>query len=223
MFPLYLFTDLGFWSFAVLYVLIVRYFVKVCVWLLHKIGTPPTVVRTLPTWIHILFAFLLVEQFFHQAEHVTQIYQFRILGLAPTSSRGFLWFLDDEWNHFVFNGLYFTGLLLVFAVMIRALIRQHVQRNVANVGFIYAFLILEGWHMVEHTVRIVQHVQGLCDQCPGILDPLTGINRLYLHFFFNLFALLLPSVSFVWYGVTAELKRRFTSRTKKIAPLRFLQ
>lgn len=221
MVPFYLLSDPGFWSFAVLYVLTVRYFVKVCVWLLRKIGTPPAVVRTLPTWLLVLFAYLLVEQFFHQAEHVTQIYQFRILGLAPTSSRGFAWFLDDEWNHFIFNGLYFTGLLVVFIIMIKALTRQHIQRNIANVGFIYAFFALEGWHMVEHTYRIIQHVQGLCDQCAGILDPATGINRLYLHFLFNLLALLLPAVAYSWYGVTAELKCRFAFTIKKIS-LRFL-
>ena len=223
MFPAYLLSDPGFWSFSVLYVIVVRYFVKFCVKMLRKIGTPPTVAQVLPTWLLFLFAYLLIEQFFHQAEHVTQIYQFQILGLAPTSSRGFVWFLDDEWNHFVFNGLYFGGLIIVFTIIIKALNRQQTVRSIANVGFIYGFFVLEGWHMVEHTYRIMQHVQGLCDQCAGILDPLTGINRLYLHFFFNLFALLMPAVAYSWFGVTAELKRRFGFSMKKLLPLKLLK
>lgn len=205
MFPAYLLTDPGFWLFALFYVISVRLITKLSVWSLKKAGTPPTIAKTLPLPVVILFSYLLLEQFFHQAEHVTQMYQFRVLGLAPSSSRGFVWFLDDEWNHFIFNGLYFTGLIVVFTYLLGHLRRIGVPKTFANVGFIYMFFILEGWHMVEHTYRIIHHVQGLCDQCAGIVDTATGIDRLTLHFFFNFAALLLPTVTYAWFGIFSRI------------------
>ncbi len=148
------------------------------------------------------------------------MYQFRFLGMPSAESHGFVWFLDDEWNHFTFNGLYLSGLIVVFTMVFRAMKKAGVKKDWAHTGFMYAFLWMEGWHMVEHTYRIVHHAQGLCDQCAGILDPLTGINRLTLHFWFNFLALILPAVVYMWFAVPALLAPRVKAFLPRLRPSR---
>ncbi len=206
MFPVYLLTDSGFWWFTVLYVVSVAIVVVVLATPLKRFATPVSI--PLPAWVVALFTYLIIEQFFHQAEHVTQMYQFAFLGMSAHDAHGFVWFLDDEWNHFVFNGLYLIGLTIVFTVILKNMRHAGVRWSVAHTGYIFAFFVLEGWHMTEHTVRILQHVQGLCDQCPGIIDTVTSINRLVLHFWFNFIALTLPTASYVWFGIPGQVLSR---------------
>jgi hypothetical protein len=150
---------------------------------------------------------LIIEQFFHEAEHVAQMYQFTFLGMSADTAHGFLWFLDDEWNHFTFNALYFVGTLFVFSQLLRGLDRAGIKRKIAHTGYMLVFFVLEGWHMCEHTYRIIHHIQGLCDECSGIIDTLTGIDRITLHFWLNFFALLFPVAVYMWYGMPALLRR----------------
>lgn len=216
MFPRELLTDGAFWSFSAFYAVSVVVVTAVFLWLLRWRKSPPRIGEHLPRWIAILFTFLLIEQFFHQSEHVTQMYQFGFLGFDARDAHGFLWFLDDEWNHFVFNTVYMAGMTTVFAFFLRGLRTSSIPFSVADLSFIAIFLVMEGWHIVEHTWRITQHVQGLCDQCPGILDPLTGIDRLVLHFWLNVFALIFPAVVYVWFGMPALLLRLFPRRNMAI-------
>lgn len=205
MFPSYLLVDPGFWWFSLLYVVAVVVIVALCIWPLSRMSSRPAVASSLPLWLVILFTYLIIEQFFHQAEHITQMYQFQFLGMPASSSKGFVWFLDDEWNHFTFNGLYLTGLTIVFIPLLRRLRATNLHKVLAHTLFIGLFFIVEGWHMTEHTWRIIQHVQGLCEQCTGFLDVWTGIHRLIIHFWFNLAALVLPCVVYVWFGIPGLL------------------
>ena len=208
MFPSYLLTDRGFWAFAAFYVLSVVIIVPLMLLIPRRTSNRPDSRAFVPTWVVVLFTYLIIEQFFHQAEHVTQMYQFQFLGMTAGDSHGFVWFLDDEWNHFVFNALYMTGITIVFAMLYRSLRAGGIAKTFAHTGYMVMFLFLEGWHMVEHTYRIIHHAQGLCDQCAGILDPASGINRLVIHFWFNFFALIFPVAVYVWYGLPELLKQR---------------
>ena len=133
------------------------------------------------------------------------MYQFAYLGMSAQDSHGIVWFLDDEWNHFLFNWAYAIGTTFVFVYIMKALKKSKTPFHIAHILFIALFFIVEGWHLVEHTVRITEHIQGLCDQCPGIIDVVFGINRLVLHFWFNFFALLIPSAVFVWYRIPERI------------------
>lgn len=209
MFPIQYLGQIDFWVFTIFYIFSVYGAVQLILMVPRKSNTPPRFHLGLPKWVMPLFTLLLIEQFFHQAEHVTQMYQFKVIGLAASDAHGFVWFLDEEWNHFVFNTVYFFGLVAVFGMILQALNKNGITKSWANVGFIYAFLIWEGWHIVEHTYRIIHHVQGLCDQCAGILDPVTGIDRLVIHFWLNFVALTLPAAVYVWYGFPEMLRRYF--------------
>src|ERR1700676_2912195 len=78
MFPAYLLTDPGFWSFAALYVVSAIVVIYLLVWPYRRFATSPNSSGhlPLPRWLPIFFTLLLMYQFFHQAEHVTQMYQF---------------------------------------------------------------------------------------------------------------------------------------------------
>ncbi len=213
MFPTYLLTDSGFWWFSFLYMVGVAVIVGILLLLQRYLSVPPQVGKHIPIFISVLFTYLVIEQFFHQAEHVAQMYQFAFLNIPAHDAHGFVWFLDEEWNHFIFNSLYFTGVIVVFIYLLRALKKSGIRKTAAHVGFIVIFSIWEGWHMIEHTYRIIHHVQGLCDECSGIIDQWFGINRLVLHFWFNFFALVFPMVVYIWYGVPsgifAVIRKRF--------------
>lgn len=205
MLPIYLFSDPGFWLFSLIYTAGVAIGTALLVWPIRQLSQRPRVNRAVPISIAILFVVVLIYQFFHQAEHVTQMYQFRFLGFSAQEAHGIVWFLDDEWNHFVFNLGYTIFVTVLFAFLFRALHKTRTPWKISHVGYMLAFLVLEGWHLVEHTYRIIHHVQGLCDQCPGIIDTAFDINRLVLHFWLNFFALILPAAVFVWYRIPEQI------------------
>ena len=65
-----------------------------------------------------VFLIAVVVQTFHQIEHFSQIYQRLWLGVpAHSTHAGYFFFLDVEWNHFLFNLSYFA-LLSVLAFII---------------------------------------------------------------------------------------------------------
>ncbi len=210
MFPSYLLVDRGFWLFTIFYVVSIGVATALIVLPCKRMFSRPTA-GTLPSFVVPLFSGLLLYQFFHQAEHVTQMYQFQFLGFSTQEAHGFVWFLDDEWNHFVFNVGYMIGMSTVFSQLLRSLKRQGIAYSVGSIGLIVAFLVMESWHCIEHTYRILQHVQGTCVNCVGIVDGLFNVNRLVYHFWMNFFALVLPLSVYVWYG----LHRRFIAAFRR--------
>ena len=139
----------------------------------------------------ITFLAALVIQFFHWIEHVAQVYQHMWLGLSIKESRGILFFLDLEWNHLVFNTLYLALLIIVWQGVRR--FASFGRNNVA----IYALgggILIQGYHVIEHIVRIVQYFQIGCTPCKGILG--WYIDGVYLHFIFNALVLALPLIAF---------------------------
>lgn len=135
-----------------------------------------------------ILALALAIQGFHWIEHFAQVYQHWWLSLPIKESKGILFFLDLEWNHFVFNFIY---LLLLVAVWF--LLRRKVSRTV--IWFLATGTLIQGYHLIEHTVRIWQHIQTACEPCKGILG--WYIDGVYLHFTFNTLVFVLPLAVFI--------------------------
>ena len=135
-----------------------------------------------------ILALALVIQGFHWIEHLAQVYQHWWLSLPIKESKGILFFLDLEWNHFVFNSVYF--LLLVFVWF-------RIQKTSFPVAmrFLIVGTLIQGYHVIEHTVRIWQHIQTACEPCKGILG--WYVDGVYLHFIFNTLVFLLPLIAFI--------------------------
>lgn len=143
-----------------------------------------------------VFLIAVVVQTFHQIEHFSQIYQRLWLGVGPQHARGILFFLDVEWNHFLFNLSYFALLsvlafIILYSVDLKSYLKQAQLGTVGLWCFTIGFLI-QGYHVFEHTVRMGQFFQLGCTPCSGILGQFFDIA--YLHFTFNTLTWLLPAV-----------------------------
>ncbi|MEK7560408.1 MAG: hypothetical protein AAB539_00430 [Patescibacteria group bacterium] len=138
-----------------------------------------------------LFAGALAYQILHWIEHIAQVYQHWWLGLPAKASHGILFFLDLEWNHFVFN----TGYLLLLGAAWWLW-----RKNGLRSRLLDSTVIIQSYHVFEHTVKIVQHVRTACEPCPGILGKY--FDGVYLHFMFNTLVLLLPLAAgfLMWRG-----------------------
>lgn len=144
------------------------------------------------------FALAMLLQTFHIIEHVAQVYQHAIRGLSIPESHGILFFLDLEWNHWIFNTLYFALLAVVFFQCNFYKTNEAVnEKRVTRLAFTAGFLI-QGYHVVEHSVRMTQFLQKGCTPCPGILGQL--LDGVYLHAIFNTMVYILPLIAFVSYG-----------------------
>jgi hypothetical protein len=126
-----------------------------------------------------------ISQSLHMVEHSAQMYQHIVLGLPPQLSNGLLFFLDLEWNHFLFNALYFALLAVLYGLLgIRPL-----QKLRQATGTFYALLVglyVQAFHVAEHTYRLYQFITSGCTPCRGIIGGF--FNMVHLHFILNTIA-----------------------------------
>ncbi|MGQ0551321.1 MAG: cyclic nucleotide-binding domain-containing protein [Armatimonadota bacterium] len=126
-----------------------------------------------------LFYLLVVTQGGHVLEHLAQVIQIHALGLHGVAARGIFGALDIEWVHFVWN----TWVLAAVAVL---LTRFRSNR------WLWATLVLAGWHEAEHIVVFVTYLTTGVAGTPGLLGRggLIGgglpVTRPDLHFLYNL-------------------------------------
>ena len=147
---------------------------------------------------HIAFSLLciaLILQFFHYTEHVAQVYQHWLKGLPIKESGGILYFLNLEWNHLIFNDIYLILLILAFVAYV-SLIKKDPSLSSSlrsALFFIGATLVIQGYHVIEHIIRVGMHINTGCEPCPGILGKF--VDGIYLHFTFNTIVFLLPLIA----------------------------
>jgi hypothetical protein len=127
-----------------------------------------------------ILIFGLGVQSFHMLEHVAQVVQRNVLesehhtGLLGSA-------FDSEWVHFVYNLA-----VLVFLVWALRVVWGSAPSSTAQgaLAFLVADVGLQTYHMVEHSVRIVQHITQGVTPAPGILGQL--VDLIWLHYGLNL-------------------------------------
>jgi hypothetical protein len=153
----------------------------------------------------IFFAGLVAIQGVHMFEHVIQLLQVTVFGVAEDDALGLLGYVvaiqgTEEWLHLVFNGSYLLGL---FALVVP------LWRRVPSALPLSAFVLFAGstlaetWHSAEHAVIIANVIANNGCPCPGILDSRAGITDTYLHFVYNATVYAGVLVAF-WYIVRAK-------------------
>lgn len=125
----------------------------------------------------VLFVSFLVQSF-HMVEHFLQLFRVFVDGVP---SRGGLVGprVEAEWVHLIYNSLFLAGMGAV--VMARAAgwgPKASTADSVLGAG-----VILQGYHLVEHVVKVVQHVTTGAKVNPGIAGEFT--NLVLLHFGLN--------------------------------------
>jgi hypothetical protein len=127
----------------------------------------------------------------HVVEHIVQLVQVLVLGVAERNALGLLGYVlqfngTEEWLHLGYNMIYLLALYALILPLWR--ITPVVLSLWAFWFYIGASVWVETWHMVEHGV-IISHViaNGGCP-CPGIGDTALGVSDTILHFFYNAIA-----------------------------------
>jgi hypothetical protein len=156
----------------------------------------------------IAFVFLaaIVLQSFHMLEHIVQLHQHAILGWSIQDSSGLFAALNLEEIHWVYNFAYLILLVVVFKKC--SFFKIHDKPDFQKV-FVLLFNIsffLQGYHVVEHSIRMVQYLQTQCVPCPGILGPF--IDGVYLHFTLNFLVFVYPLTAFFVLGFHKKLISR---------------
>lgn len=128
-----------------------------------------------------LFVITVLVQGFHMIEHVLQVMQ-KSLGVTP--AHGLIGAFNLEWVHFTYNAVYLILLGVLF--MILALKRVLPSRTPFRMPIFLSFLflvIVQGYHLVEHTVKLQQHLATGLQGTPGILGA--HVDIVWLHFALN--------------------------------------
>ncbi len=140
----------------------------------RKVGRP---IAERALWV-LAIGFLI--QSFHMLEHVVQAIQVYVLQSQQRS--GLLGSVfDNEWVHFVFNWAVIVFLGWAFVTVWRsAPTSDRLGRAAAWLG---GALVIQSWHVLEHSVRIVQHLSLGLSPAPGILGR--RFDLVWLHFGLN--------------------------------------
>jgi hypothetical protein len=120
-------------------------------------------------------------QTFHMLEHIVQLYRVRMDGLP---SRGALVgsLVDTEWVHFVYNALVVVGLGMLLLLRRRGW-NPPGHNLVRGDRLILAAALFQSYHVVEHSLKVAQHVVTGAKVNPGILG--NHFDLVLLHFGLN--------------------------------------
>ena len=148
--------------------------------------------------------FTLFIQTFHMVEHVAQVIQKFGLGITP--AHGLIGQLDLEPVHFWFNLSYlvFIGLTFMGWLVCRNDIANCTRYWATFTGVLLTGLLIQMWHMTEHSVKFAQFLNTGMHGTPGILGGY--FDPVLLHFSYNLIVYL-PLV-IVFFGARLYLLPR---------------
>ena len=113
-----------------------------------------------------MFVATVAIQSLHMLEHAAQVYQKFVLNFSY--AHGLIGALDLEQIHFTFNLLYFGALIYVTLGWYN--FGRRVCRQEKMLGILLtATVIVQGYHMVEHSARLVQFLNTGLQGTPGLL------------------------------------------------------
>jgi len=133
-------------------------------------------------------------QSFHMLEHFVQVAQKFALSIRP--AHGLIGALDLEWVHVAYN----TAVIIpMVAIFLYAGFHRRGSWPWKKPWIAYLFtagVLVQGYHINEHLVKIVQHIQTGIQGTPGILGPFFDLAL--LHYYLNVFQYL--PIMFVFFG-----------------------
>ncbi|MFN8524265.1 MAG: DUF2330 domain-containing protein [Chloroflexota bacterium] len=137
--------------------------------------------RLAPLTVALLFAETVALQGFHEMEHVVQVLQRTVFGVA--SGAGMLGSVFDiEPVHMIYNAA-FLALLVPVYVAARNDPRVIPARTRLVQRLLLISVLLQAYHGLEHVVKMWQYVQWGMNGTPGILGYWTSV--VWLHFAIN--------------------------------------
>jgi hypothetical protein len=171
----------------------------------------------------LLFAFyaaVVLIQSVHVVEHVIQLIQVYLLGIADDDALGLLGYVfefqgTEEWLHLGFNVLFLSGLCLIAFGLVRSRAARSTIPTVALGAFLFFGVWLEAWHVIEHAVIIANVIANNGCPCPGIVDAQLGVSDTSLHFVYNVITHVATTVPFLY---LVRRGRRASRTDRAVAP-----
>lgn len=160
----------------------------------------PARVRPMTAWF---FLVLVCYQAFHQLEHTIETVQLQLLGHDESDT--LLNGVDFEWLHFGANALLLYGLVaVVVGAGSAARARWRAERRWGWWAMVAA-LVVQSYHVFDHTVRLVEYVSSGGDKDPaGTLTRV--VNPVWFHFGINLTVLVGMIAAFAGLRVHRSLR-----------------
>jgi hypothetical protein len=128
----------------------------------------------------------------HFAEHVAQVIQIYVEGIAPPNAHGLLGSVFDfEWVHFVYNISLELALIALWLGYRGARQDTPLPAVISAIPLLTGLVLFQGYHSIEHITKLYQYLfvplyQSGVVPTPGILPTLTGIPIFLVHFGINL-------------------------------------
>jgi parallel beta-helix repeat protein len=137
--------------------------------------------RLARTTIPAALAVGLAIQTFHMGEHFLQVFRVHFDGV-PSKGGIVGSVVETEWVHFTYN----LAVLIGLGAVIAARFRGWVPRGHADIGdaLLSVATLMQAYHVVEHSVKLAQHLVTGAKVNPGILGG--PIDLVWLHFVINL-------------------------------------
>jgi hypothetical protein len=117
-------------------------------------------------------------------EHVAQVVQKYVLHVTP--AHGLIGRLDLEPVHFWFNFFYLVFLVLTIVgwFLCRKDVSKYTYYWRTGTNILLIGLLLQAWHLTEHSVKLAQFLHTGMQGTPGILG--NYFDPVALHFAYNL-------------------------------------
>ena len=150
-----------------------------------------------------MFVATVAIQTLHMFEHVAQVYQKFVLDYSY--AHGLIGTLDLEQVHFTFNLMYLAALIFVTLGWLnfgKRMCRQEKMLGAILVGTV----ILQGYHMIEHSARLVQFFNTGLQGTPGLVGA--HLDGVIFHALMNTAVYIPAVVVFICSGTHRQVFRR---------------
>lgn len=156
-----------------------------------------------------VFLTALVVQVLHQGEHVVQVVQAHLLHLPQAHGLAGA-VLDTEWVHLGFNSVLTVAMAAILIGRRGAGLAEWRRRSTLALGALVVTVAVQGYHQVEHMVKIGQHLTTGATPAPGLLGH--TFELVWLHFSINLAVTAGLAVAFLGLRVAGDLRLRTLGR-----------
>ncbi len=153
------------------------------------------------------FTLTLAIQAFHMVEHIAQVMQKFLFHMA--NAHGLIGQLDLEQVHFAFNLLYLGTLIYVMLGWFN-FGGQVCRNHKLFASILVSTVVVQSYHMIEHSVKLVQFISTGVQGTPGILGG--HFDGVIFHALMNTAVFVPVAVVFFCSGLYKELNFKLSWR-----------
>lgn len=131
-----------------------------------------------PQWFRYapaIYFFLILAATAHFGEHILQMIQYYILHVKPWGILGQI--TDREWLHVWYNLPSYLVILIIYLMIKKR--APEAYRTDKAMKTMTLFLWIQGYHLIEHIVKIYQYLATGIEPAPGILGNVVGLVPLH--------------------------------------------